>query len=82
MVGGRKVWKNALCLILLQFVKISTADDRMWKVTMMLHRGVFRYHSYKALPREGTVVRMFHLHAALDHGAYSCRQRHQFKSLC
>lgn len=23
---------------------------------------------------------MFHLHAALDHGAYSCRQRHQFKS--
>lgn len=23
---------------------------------------------------------MFHLHAALDHGAYSCRQRHQLKS--
>ena len=34
----------------------------------------------RLLPREGTVVRMFHLHAALDHGAYGCRQRHQLKS--
>lgn len=41
------LWKNnAFYLIVLMFVSFATAEDRMWKVTMMLHRGVFRYRSY------------------------------------
>ena len=72
--GNSKVWKNVT------IVTKATAEDRIRKVKMILLRGVFRYHSYKASPREGTVIRMFHLHADLDHGAYSCRQRHQLKS--
>jgi hypothetical protein len=43
---------------------------------IVLRRHVFRT---TAIPREGTLVRTFHLHAALDHGAYGCRQRHQLK---
>lgn len=41
-MGGRSGRMD--CLILLRFFKTATAVGRMWKVTMMLHRGVFRYH--------------------------------------